>query len=168
MPTCSTWHETANWRRYHSFMATPLRCTFCLFLLTALPACGSGGNVSWGVEISKHTPLAMATMYHSAAVDATTADQVFQLLIDVNYNFASNLPVQVDRMAGRLTLRLGNDNKESIAEIIAEGEDNGAVSYFRGLAPYLSSNLGGQEVDIILCREDLADEFYTLKWQAEN
>jgi len=37
------------------------------------------------------------------------------------------------------------------------------VSYFHGLAQYLFRNLGGQEVDVILCREDLAGEFYTVK-----
>lgn len=135
-------------------------------LLASLAACGSSES-SWGTEMVKETPVATATMFYSAAVDAALADKLFQAMVDANYNFASNLPEQIDRIEGVLTLRLGNDNEESIAEIIKEGESNGAVSYFHGLANHLSPLAEGEPIDIILCRKDLADEFYTVKWKAE-
>lgn len=143
---------------------------FSLASLVLLIPCAAGGNgeSKWGTEMSQETPIATATMYYSDAVDAALAKSIFQAMIDANYNFASGLPEQVDRVDGRLTLRLGNDNQESISEIIAEGEENGAVSYFHGLALHLSGIASGEEIDIVLCRESLDDAFYTVKWAAQS
>lgn len=89
-------------------------------------------------------------------------------MIEANYNFASNLPEQIDRIDGRLTLRLGNDNEESIAEMIADGEESGVTNYMHGLAYVISQEAGGEPVDIIMCRESLDDSFYTVVWTEDK
>ncbi len=144
-----------------------MRFAFCIvvFLAALLPSCS--GGTSWGEEMSLETPVGTATLFRSEEVSVVTAATAFQAMVDANYNFASNLPEQIDRIDGRLTLRLGNDNEDSIASIIADGEDDGAVSYAHGLAGVVSQAVGGEEVDIILCRKKLDDEFYTVKWKAE-
>lgn len=106
-------------------------------------------------------------MYYSSAVDPALAEKVFAAMVDGAYNFASDLPEQVDRINGRLTLRLCNDNKESIAAMLADPED-GAIKYFHGLAGHVSRAIEGEQVDIILCREELADEFMTIAWDSDE
>ena len=137
-----------------------------LLLLLPCAACGNGES-KWGTEMSQVTPVTTATMFYTEAVDAALAQTVFQAMTDANYNFASDLPEQVDRIQGRLSLRLGNDNKDSIASMLADPED-GAISYFHGLAWQVSQAAGGEEVDIILCRESLDDAFMTIAWDAEK
>lgn len=133
-----------------------------LSLAFCCASCGNGAS-SWGTEMTRESEMVTATMYYSDAVDPALAEKVFQAMMDGAYNFASNLPEQVDRVDGRLTLRLGNDNKDSIASMIADPTD-GAISYFHGLAGHLSRAVGGEEVDIVLCRETLDDVFLTLAW----
>lgn len=114
---------------------------FAPALLLLLPACGAGE--SYGTEMVKETPVTTAKMYHTDAVDAALADRVFQAMVDGNYNFASDLPEQLDRVAGRLTLRLCNDNEDSIAAMLADPQD-GAINYFHGLAGHISRAIGGE------------------------
>lgn len=145
-------------------MARPLLLLTLLAPLT-LPACGAGE--SHGTEMVKETPVAQATMYYTDAVDPALADKVFQAMVDGNYNFASDLPEQVDRVAGRLTLRLCNDNEDSIAAMLADPDD-GAINYFHGLAGHVSRAIGDEEVDIQLCRLKLDDPFLDIPWEAER
>ncbi len=107
-----------------------------------------------------------ATMSYTDEVQKEVAQKVFQRMIERNYNFASNLPEEVDRINGRLTLRLGNDNEDSIQAIMKFKEQDGAVFYMHGLARSVSDAVGGEPVDIILCRRNLGDHFYTVKWQS--
>ncbi|MHC4822602.1 MAG: hypothetical protein ACYTEP_01125 [Planctomycetota bacterium] len=131
-----------------------------LILLFALGAC-SGSE--WGTELSQETRVGTATMFYSSNVDVETAQKVFQAMIDADYNFASDLPEQVDMIDGVLTLRLGNDNKNSVAEIMEMGYESGIISYMQGLAAFVSKATG-TPVDIILCRLTLDDEFFEVKW----
>lgn len=124
----------------------------------------SCGGPDWGAELKKDTNFGRATMFYTENVDQALAQKVFDRMIEANYNFASNLAEQLDRIDGRLTLRLGNDNEDSIAEVIATGEESGVTSYMHGLAYVLSQAVGGEPVDIILCRESLDDSFYTVVW----
>ncbi|MGB0953492.1 MAG: hypothetical protein ACPG31_09710 [Planctomycetota bacterium] len=133
-------------------------------LLCLLPSCSGGGGTDWGEEMSLPTQQGKATMYHTAAVNLQTAGSVLSSMVEANYNFASNLPEQVDRVDGKLTLRLCNDNRETIGEIKVEGVEHGAVSYFQGLAHHVSKAVGGEEVIIILCEETLDTPFYTVDW----
>ena len=133
---------------------------FPIILLLAFASC-SGSE--WGTELSKETDVGLATMFYSEAVDVETAQKVFDSLVDANYNFASNLPEQVDLVDGVLTLRLGNDNKSSILEILEIGYDSGVINYMKRLAAHVSSAVG-TPVDIILCRKTLDDAFFEVKW----
>ena len=135
----------------------------CLF--GAFISCSSGS--SWGVEMEGVTPAGTATMFHTEAVKPELARKVFDAMMAANYNFASNLPEQIDRVDGRLNLRLGNDNQDSIAEILGNGESDGAVKYMHNLAKMISQTAGGEAVDVILCRTDLNDAFYTVVWSTE-
>lgn len=83
------------------------------------------------------------------------------------YNFRSNLPEQLDRRDGRLTLLLGNDNEDTIAAILKDGEDKGAVIYIHGLAYQVSQAADGEPIDIVLCRESLKQPFCTMVWKPE-
>ena len=130
-------------------------------LLLALTACGS----KWGVEMVQETDAGRATMYRGEAISVPDANKVFSTLSSHGYNFNSDLPEQVDRVDGVLTLRLGNDNEESIADVLKEGEECGVVSYMHGLAKTISAAMGGEPVDIVLCRESLDEPFYTVKWK---
>lgn len=124
----------------------------------------SCGGSSWGEELTKDTFYGRASIFYSDGVDAALAQKIFDRMIEANYNFASNLPEQIDRVDGRLLLRLGNDNEESIAEVIETGEESGVVSYMHGLAYVISQESAGEPVDIVLCRESLGDSFYTVVW----
>ncbi|MBC8329649.1 MAG: hypothetical protein H8E31_13000 [Planctomycetes bacterium] len=135
-----------------------------LLLILTLSACGGG----WGTELRQDTPLGAATMFRSDAVDAATAQKAFEAMIAANYNFASDLPEQIDRVDGRLTLRLCNDNQDSIAAIEADGEADGAVRYTHGLARHVSQAVGGEPVDVVLCRLTLDQPFYTVRWKSEE
>ncbi len=139
-----------------------MRLSIFALLPLLLGACGGS---EWGTELSQQTPQCLATIYHSEAVDPALAQQVFQAMIDGQYNFASGLPEQIDRVDGRLTLRLGNDNEESMASVLANGEDDGVVSYMRGLASHVSQAVGGEPVDIVLCRKVLSEPYYTVVWK---
>lgn len=132
-----------------------------LLPLLLLCACGS----KWGTELQRDMHYGSATIFHSEAVDAATASKVFTALTDAQYNFASNLPEQIDRVNGRLTLRLCNDNEDSIAAIVAAGEKEPAIRYFEGLAYEVSKVLGGEPVDIVLCRKSLDEPFFTVVWK---
>lgn len=136
-------------------------------LLLPMVACG-GPSADWGEEMSLPHITGKATMFRSEAVDLETAGKVLSAMVDGNYNFASNLPEQIDMVDGRLTLRLGGDNQDTIAEIKEQGEDHPAVSYHHGLANHISKALGGTEIDIILCEEDLAKPFHTVKWTPQG
>jgi len=103
-------------------------------------------------------------MFYTENVDPALAQKVFDRMIEANYNFASNLPEQLDRVDGRLVLRLGNDNEDSIADVIANGEESGVTNYMHGLAYFVSEAVGGESVDIILCRKTLDDPYYTVVW----
>jgi len=131
-------------------------------LLLTLAACGS----KWGVEMIQTVGSDKATMFRGEQVSVPDATKVFSTLVGFGYNFNSDLPEQVDRVDGVLTLRLGNDNADSIAAIIKDGESDGAVNYMRGLAFMVSAAMESEPVDIVLCRESLDDSFYTIKWQA--
>lgn len=133
-------------------------------LLLAFAAC-SGSE--WGTELSQETNVATATMFYSDAVDVETAQKVFDALIDANYNFASNLPEQVDMVEGVLTLRLCNDNKSSVQEVLDMGYESGVISYMKGLASHVSSATG-TPVDIFLCRLTLDDVFFKVKWGSDK
>lgn len=141
-----------------------------LLPILAFPLCltACSGGSEWGTELSKTTPVCEATIFVSENVDAALAERIFQAMVDSNYNFASNLPEQIDRVDGRLTLRLGGDNEESIASIIANGEEDGAVSYHHSMAHHLSTFANDEPIDIILCRESLSDEYYTVKWTPQG
>ncbi len=128
---------------------------------------GACGGSEWGAEMSQETPQGMATMFRGPAVEEGVAQRVFDAMVAGQYNFASGLPEQVDRVDGRLVLRLGNDNEESIADVEANGEASGVVSYMHGLAAHVSQAIGGEAVDIVLCRRSLDAPYYTVKWQAE-
>lgn len=143
----------------------PRILSLVLLLLCTLPACSGGSSADWGEEMSLPTPQGKATLYRSAAIDLETAGKVLSAMVDASYNFASNLPEQVDRVDGVLTLRLCNDNRESIDEIKAEGESHPAVSYFQGMTHHVSKALGGEEVVIILCEETLDTPFFTVEWK---
>lgn len=142
------------------------------FIWILMPLLGgtlvSCGGPEWGTELKKDTNYGRATMFSSEAVDQALAQKVFDRMIEANYNFASNLPEQIDRIDGRLTLRLGNDNEESIAEVIATGEESGVTNYMHGLAYVLAEAAGGEPLDIILCRESLDDPFYTVVWTEDK
>ena len=130
-------------------------------LASALVSCSGS---SWGKELKKDAHYGRATMFYTENVDPALAQKVFDRMIEANYNFASNLPEQLDRVDGRLVLRLGNDNEDSIADVIANGEESGVTNYMHGLAYFVSEAVGGESVDIILCRESLDDPFYTVVW----
>lgn len=133
-------------------------------LILIFPACS--GSSSWGEEMSRETPVARATMFRGDSVSAEIAAKVFEKMVAVNDNFASDLPEQVDRVDGRLTLRLGNDNEDSIQDVMDHQEESGVTSYMRGLAAAVSAAVGGEPVDIILCRQRLDQPFHTVVWEA--
>jgi hypothetical protein len=64
-----------------------------------------------------------------------------------------------------LTLRLGNTEGSFIDMTI--GWDS-AIGCFHGLAGSISLAIEGEQVDIILCREALDDEFLTIAWDQEK
>lgn len=132
--------------------------TATLILLPFAAACGS----SFGKELRKEMPYGVATIYQAQAVDDATAAKAFAAMTDAAYNFASNLPEQIDRVGGRLTLRLCNDNEESIAAIVKAGTAEPAIRYFEGLAHAVSQAVGGEAIDIVLCRRTLAEPFFTV------
>ena len=132
-------------------------------LLMLLAACPSGSN--WGTELTRDFFEAKATMFYTDAVDPELAGRVLDAMVEMNYNFRSNLPEQLDRVDGSLTLRLGNDNEDTIAAILANGESEGAVSYMHGLAKQVSTVAGGEPVDVVLCRKTLDDPYYTVVWK---
>jgi len=133
----------------------PLALLLCI-------ACPTGGN--WGTELSRDLGDHEATMYHTAAVDAGLADKVLDALVAVNYNFRGNLPEQLDRVEGRLVLRLANDNEDAIAALLANGEADGNAMYMHGLAREVSKAAGGEPVDIVLCKRTLDAPYYTVTW----
>jgi len=135
-----------------------------LILALALPA--ACGGSSWGTELTRETPQGTATLYHTDAVAPELAGQVFDAMVASAYNFASDLDEQVDRVDGRLLLRLCNDNEDSINDMIADPAGSGLLSYFNGLAYQVSQAIGGEELDISLCRLSLDDEFYLVTWEA--
>lgn len=137
-------------------------------LLVCVAACSGEASQDWGEELTAPIPQGTATLYRSAAVDLDTANKVLAAMTDGNYNFAAGLPEQIDMVDGRLTLRLGNDNQDTIAEIKAEGDAHAAVSYFHGLANHVSRALDGAEIDIILCEETLDTPFHTVKWTPQQ
>lgn len=142
------------------------RCTFSRLALPALllAACGSESG-KWGKELSRDQPYGKATIYRSAAVDDATAAAVFGVMIDMQYNFASNLPEQIDRVNGRLTLRLGNDNEGTVKGVEANGDKEPVIRYFEGLALQVSRALRGEPVDVVLCRQSLDEPFHTVTWR---
>lgn len=137
--------------------------TFLPILLAPFVFAACGGP-SLGKELTRDMPYGRATISHTEAVDDATADRVFQVMLDSAYNFASNLPEQIDRVNGRLTLRLGNDNEDSIAGIVKNGTAEPVVRYFEGLAFAVSKGIGGEPVDIVLCRKSIAEPFFTVTW----
>lgn len=142
-------------------MLLPMRKTILLSLLLCV-ACPAGSD--WGTELSREFGDTQATMFHSASVDAELAGKVLDAMVAANYNFYSDLPEQLDRVDGRLVLRLGNDNEESLTEVLDEGEESGVVNYMHGLAWQVSQAAGGEPVDVALCRKTLDDEVYTVVW----
>jgi len=146
-------------------MRTPSQLRLSLIAVPLLFACSSGSE--WGTELVRDIHDYQATMYYSEAVDPAVANDVFDAMVEMNYNFRSDLPEQIDRVDGRLTLVLGNDNQDTIASVIKNGEDEGAVNYMHGLAYVVSQAVGGEPVDIVLCRETLAEPFYTVVWTPE-
>lgn len=138
---------------------------FAALLLLPMLGCGGGTSQDWGEEMSLPIPQGKATLYRSPAVDLETAGKVLSAMVDGNYNFASGLPEQVDRIDGTLTLRLGNDNREWIDELKAEGAAFDGLFHFQALANHLSRALDGEEVRIILCEETLDKPIHTLEWQ---
>lgn len=135
-----------------------------LLLLVPYSACGQGES-KWGTEISQVTSMATATLYYSDAVTPEQAARVLQAMIDSRFNFGANMPEQVDRIQGRLSLRLGYDNSISTAFLQTDPEDD-IFRYFHSLAWRISEATGGEVVDIILCRESLDEAVMTLAWQA--
>lgn len=135
-----------------------------LLALVLLASCGN----KWGRELRQTTPLGEATIYHSEAVDEATARKVFQVMLDSAYNFASNLPEQIDKVDGRITLRLGNDNEDSLADVAANEMKSGVSIYCRHLAWTVSKAIDGQPVDIVLCRKSLDEQVYTVRWDPET
>jgi predicted Zn-dependent protease with MMP-like domain len=143
-------------------MKTPLLLPALALLLVACP---SGSD--WGAELTRPFGDTQATMFYADGVDPGLAGEVLDALVEANYNFYSGLPEQLDRVDGRLTLRLGNDNEDSMADVLAEGEASGVVSYMHGLARVVSEAVGGEPVDIVLCRETLDEVVYTVTWAGE-
>jgi hypothetical protein len=143
-------------------MRTSLLCRSFLFLVPFLVACSSGSDL--GTELVREVHDYEATMHHTDAVDPAVANEVFDAMVKMNYNFRSGLPKQIDRVDGRLTLRLGNDNEDTIAAVLRDGEDEGAVNYMHGLAHIVSQAVGGEPVDVILCRKTLDQPYYTVAW----
>ena len=129
-----------------------------------LASCGS----KWGRELRQTTPLGDATIYYSDAVDEATARKVFQVMLDTAYNFASNLPEQIDKVDGRITVRLGNDNEDSMADVAANQMKSGVSVYCRNLARFVSKAIDGQPVDIVLCRKSLDEPVFTVRWDPEH
>ena len=146
-------------------MNTPLHLRLSLCAVPSLFACSSGSE--WGTELVRDIHDYQATMYYTDAVDSVVANDVLDAMVEMNYNFRSDLPEQVDRIDGRLTLVLGNDNEDTIASVIKNGEEEGAVNYMHGLAYVVSQAVGGEPVDIVLCRETLAEPFYTVVWTSQ-
>ncbi|RMH04899.1 MAG: hypothetical protein D6702_01955 [Planctomycetota bacterium] len=136
----------------------------CLLALSPVAACGGS---SWGTEMVLETPFSKATMFRGPNVEQSVAEAAFEAMVEANYNFASGLGEQVDRVDGRLTLRLALDNEDTITSIEADGEKDAAVSYHRGLAAQVSRAVGGEPVDIVLCKFSLDRPFYTVAWPAE-
>ena len=134
------------------------------FLFLAFAA---GCSNKLGEELAKDQPNGRATMFHTEAVDAATAAKVFGAMLEVNYNFAANLPEQIDRVQGRLTLRLGNDNEQTIAAVIQNGDKESVIRYFEGLAQAVSKAIGNEPVDIVLCRTSLDEPFHTVVWPSQ-
>ncbi|MBL8756027.1 MAG: hypothetical protein JNK15_22220, partial [Planctomycetes bacterium] len=128
-------------------------------LLFVVTACG---GPSLGTELVKDMPYGKATIFHTEAVDAATAAKVFAAMTDATYNFASNLPEQIDRVNGRLTLRLGNDNQDTIAKVEKNGTAEPVIRYFEGLSQHVGKAVGGEAVDIVLCKKTLAEPFFTV------
>lgn len=149
---------------YPRAMRSPLPIT--LLLLCIFPSCSGGTH--WGEEMSLPTPQGKATIYRTEAVDLETAGKVLAAMVDANYNFASDLMEQIDKVDDTLTLRLCNDNEESIMEIKEEGSEHPTVSYFEGLAQHISAAIGNQEVVIILCEESLDSSFHTVEWSSND
>ncbi len=161
IPSCllTPWMQETRYSR--TMRRNRLVWVLAPLLVSALVSCSGS---SWGKELKKDAHYGRATMFYTENVDPALAQKVFDRMIEANYNFASNLPEQLDRVDGRLVLRLGNDNEDSIAEAIAIGEESGVISYMHGLAFVLAEAAGGEPVDIILCRESLDDPFYTVVW----
>lgn len=128
----------------------------------------AGCGADHGTELARDMPFGRATIYHTDAVDADTASKVFSAMLDAQYNFASDLPEQIDRANDRLVLRLCNDNEDSIAAIVAAGDKEPAIRYFEGLAYQVSQAIGGKPVDVVLCRKTLAEPFHTVVWKTES
>lgn len=139
-------------------------CALALPVLV-FAAC-AGGTTRWGEEMSRETATGEATIYRTDAVEPDTAATVLRTMVELNYNFGSDLPEQIDRVDGRLTLRLVTNNEDTIGSIRANGEDDGAVWYHRELARRVSHALGGEPVDVVLCAGSLDEPFYTMAWEA--
>ncbi|MDF1799405.1 MAG: hypothetical protein P1V81_09540 [Planctomycetota bacterium] len=135
-----------------------------LIILSLLVCVACPGGSDLGTELSRDLGDHQATMFHTASVDAELADAVLDALVKVNYNFRGDRPEQLDRVNGRLVLRLANDNEDAIAEVLANGEDDGNVMYMHQLAREVSKVAGGEPVDIVLCHLTVDEPYYTVAW----
>ncbi|MHC4837940.1 MAG: hypothetical protein ACYTF3_07110 [Planctomycetota bacterium] len=134
-------------------------------LLVLLPLAACSGGASLGTELRMDTPLnTTATLSYTEAVDRALAETVLARMVEGNYNFGSNLPEQLDRVDGRLTLRLGNDNEDTIADVIADAEGSGVLNYMHGLAFFVSQAIDGEAIDVELHRETLGEPFHVVTW----
>lgn len=138
-----------------------MRTILSVALLLLAVSCGP----NHGTKLEQETPRGQAAIYYTEAVDAAVADKVFQSMIAANYHFGTDLDVQLDKVQGRLTMRICNDNLEAIDEVVKNGEKDGNLSYMRGLAVHISRAIDGEEIDFVLCRLQLDKPYYTLNYQ---
>jgi hypothetical protein len=133
-------------------------------LLSFLAACGD----PWGKEIERAMPYGVATLIQSSLVDDDTAARVFSAMTATDYNFAANLPEQVDRIDGRLVLRLATDDDKAVQSIRRNRDADPAVRYFEGLAEQVSLAVDGEPVDIVVCHKKLDRPVHTIAWRSPS
>jgi hypothetical protein len=131
-------------------------------LLLFLAACGD----PWGKAIERPMPYGVASLFHTGEVDDETATRVLSAMTATDYNFAANLPEQVDRVDGRMVLRLATDDPRVVQSLRKRRDADPSVRYFEGLAEQVSLAVDGEPVDIVVCDRRLDRPVHTIAWRS--